>query len=279
MLDKGFVDLHMHSNLSDGVLTPTGLVKKAADLGLRCIALTDHDTVKGLAEAISAGSKYGVEIISGLEVSTCFDGRSVHILGYMVGTSGEALKKLTLGNATARLERMRRMVGKINDLGYRVDINDLLEFAQSVSVGRAHLARYLVSLGYFKTIDGVFNQVLGDGKPAFEPVQRFSSQQAIRLIEECGGISSLAHPGNSFSKGEINTLVDAGLDAIEVFTPYHTSKMRKKLFKISQENGLIVTGGTDFHGYDRDINSLGAIRLPYWVVSGIKRRVSNRVMQ
>jgi hypothetical protein len=277
MTDKGFVDLHMHSTRSDGALSPTELVEKAASKGLGCIALTDHDTVFGQKEAMEAGARLGVEIITGIEVSTYMGGRSVHILGYMVGTESVALEKLTMGNTEARLERMERIIAKLNDLDYQIDLNEFLEFTNGGSVGRATLARYLVGLGYFKSMDSVFNKVLGDGKPAFEPVSRFTPEQAIGHIGECGGISSLAHPGQTFSVKEISGMVEAGLDAIEVYTPHHSPTVISELLKIAADNNLLITGGSDFHTEDLGSDVLGVIKLPYRIVEAIKARASDNM--
>lgn len=278
MVENGpFVDLHLHSTFSDGNDTPEEVVSKAAKSGFSCISITDHDTCKGWDEAYEAALKHGVELIPGIEVSAHRGGSSVHILGYMVNLKSEALEKIVSVTEKGRLERMERVISKLDKLGYKVNLDDVIRFTGPGVLGRALLAKYLVSIGYFKSIHEVFSTVLGDGKPAFEPVPGFSPSEAIELISKAGGVSSLAHPGGSFSPGDIEEFIEAGLDGIEVYSPHHGSADERKYLDITSRHNLLVTGGSDSHGAPECGRGIGAVKLPYRLVDNIKERAAQEV--
>jgi len=278
MVENGpFVDLHLHSTCSDGADTPEEVVAKAAKFGFSCISITDHDTCKGYKKALKAALKHGVELIPGIEVSTQMGNRSVHILGYMVNHKSEAIEKIVSIAGKGRLERMKRIVSKLCKLGYRVDINGVIRFTGEGVLGRFLLAKYLVSIKQFKSTHEVFSKVLGDGKPAFEPVPGFSPAEAIELISEAGGVSSLAHPGGSFSPEDIENFIEAGLDGIEVFSPHHGPADEQKYLDITNHHDLLVTGGSDSHGNPEQRRQIGSVKLPYRLVERIKERTTQEI--
>ncbi|VAX22377.1 FIG00031715: Predicted metal-dependent phosphoesterases (PHP family) [hydrothermal vent metagenome] len=278
MVENGpFVDLHLHSTCSDGGDTPEEIVLKASKLGFSCVSITDHDTCKGYKKAHGAALKHGVELISGIEVSTSLGNRSVHILGYMVNPKSEAIEKIVSTAEKGRLERMKRIVSKLCKLGYRVDIGGVIRFTGEGVLGRFLLAKYLVSIKQFKSTHEVFSKVLGDEKPAFEPVPGFSPSEAIELISEAGGVSSLAHPGGSFSTEEIEGFIKAGLDGIEAFTPHHGPADEQKYMDIASRHNLLVTGGSDSHGNPDYRRQIGSVKLPYRLVESIKERTAQEV--
>ena len=241
-------DLHMHSNSSDGLDTPEALLARAAKRGLSVVSITDHDTLAAYENARPTAARLGLELITGIEVSSTIRNLSVHILGYFVDETTPAAKKLVEGTGSGRMERMERMLKKMDELGYKVEMNDLLSFIGDATVGRGGLARYLVKKGHFKNTDEAFEKLLGDNKPVFEPVKQFTPQEAIRLITEAGGIASLAHPGNDITEADLAAFVEAGLSAVEAITTHHSPQQIAKWTALAAQYGIAVTGGSDCHG-------------------------------
>ncbi|MGK7344918.1 MAG: PHP domain-containing protein [Candidatus Nitrospinota bacterium M3_3B_026] len=274
MNDLKFADLHTHTTCSDGTDTPAELVRRAAEMGYAAVAITDHDTCSGLPEGEEAAAALGVELIPGIEVSTYIGEKSVHILGYMMDVEAESFKEILELNAGGRMERMRRMVDKLNGLGYRVELDDLLEYIGGGTVGRALLAKYLVHRGHFGSVEEVFAKILGDGKPVYEPVPKLSPEKAIRLIAQSGGVSSLAHPGHTMVDDEIPAMARAGLDGIETFSPQHDARQERRYVELARRHGLLVTGGSDSHGGGDGWRDLGSVKLPYENVERLKERAA-----
>lgn len=277
LVDGSFVDLHLHSTCSDGGDTPEEIVLKAAKSGFSCISITDHDTLVGYEKACETAVNHGVELIAGIEISAQMGNRSVHILGYMVNPESKALEKIVSVAKSGRFERMERVVSKLNKLGYKVNLDDIIRFTGPGVLGRGLLAKYLVSTKQFKSIHEVFSMVLGDGKPAFEPVPGFSPAEVIELISQAGGVSSLAHPGESFSPEEIDEFVEAGLDGIEVFSPHHNPAVERKYMDIASRRNLLVTGGSDSHGDTEYGRRIGSVKLPYRLVESIRQRAEQEI--
>lgn len=256
-----YADLHMHTTRSDGSDPPERVVEVAAKVGLSVIAITDHDTVSGQREAARAGERYGVKTIAGVEISTYLGESSVHILGYMMDTKNDDFKHMLAANTTGRRDRMDRMVAKLNSLGYKIELDNLLEYIGEATVGRALLARFLVDRGFFANMNQVFDRVLGDGKAAYEPVAQVTPEEAIMVVKAAGGVTSLAHPGYTGIDSYIEKLVEAGLDAIEVESPQHTSDDKAKFRAIAEKMDLIETGGSDYHGGKLAGRAIGSVRV------------------
>ncbi|MBI4666055.1 MAG: PHP domain-containing protein [Nitrospinae bacterium] len=269
-----WADLHTHSRHSDGVENPAEIVRVAAEMGMSCLSLTDHDTCAGYPEMFEAGEKYGVEIIPGIEVSAHSGEKSVHVLGYFMDMESDDFKKLVSLNAEGRVSRMARMVEKLVALGYKVTLDDILGFTGEATVGRAQLARYLVKLGYFKTVEEVFEKLLGDGGSVYEPVPKFTPEEAIAIIKSAGGVSSLAHPGHTGMDDDIGHLAAEGLDGIEAYSPQHDNRTVEKYLAMAEEFNLLVTGGSDSHGHGRHGRSMGSVRLSYGRVEKLKERAA-----
>ncbi len=272
----GFADLHLHSICSDGSQEPSELVRMAAELGFDAIALTDHDTVAGIADAQAEGRKLGVEVIAGIEISTDVDGVSVHILGYYVDPTDPTVQSLMIDGKSRRTERMERMVAKLNKLGYPLDLAELQASLGEATPGRAHLARFLVAKGHFRHVEAVFTRVLGDGKSAYEPAQKLTAEEAIALVSAAGGVSSLAHPGLTGIDGKIGRLVEAGLDGIEVYAGRHSDAQIMRYLKVARESDLLVTGGSDSHGPGSGARGMGTVRLPMKRVEALRHRAAQR---
>lgn len=274
MENPRFADLHLHTRHSDGAHAPGKVVELAAGLGFTCVAITDHDTVAGYEEAARAGAALGVEVITGIEVSTSFHGESVHILGYFFDPGHESILRIVAENQKGRLSRMERMVGKLNTLGIPARFDEVMEFTGRRGVGRMALARYLVAKGMSVSVERAFTSLIGDHGPAFEPMERFTPDQAIGLIASAGGASSLAHPGGGLDEGDLAGYVEAGLDAIEVYNPCHDDAARARLYALARRFGLAVTGGSDCHGEPGGAQALGAVRLPCGRVEELQQRAA-----
>ncbi|HEY8483776.1 MAG TPA: PHP domain-containing protein [Longimicrobiales bacterium] len=245
------IDLHLHSNASDGSLSPSALVRAAMTARLDVIALTDHDTTAGYAEA-EAVLKYGrpLVLVPGVEVSSTHAGVELHFLGYHIDPAHPAMLEHARSAAERRAERMRGMIERLARLGVRVACEDVRAAAgPGVAVlGRAHLARALVRLGYVRTSGEAFERFLADGGPAFIPTELLSPQEAIDLIHQAGGVAVWAHPPASIFEQEIRRFADWGLDGVECFRPRTAPEESRRLSQTARGLGLLVTGGSDWHG-------------------------------
>lgn len=256
------IDLHCHTTASDGTVSPADLVRHAAERGVDVIAITDHDTVAGVAEGLRAGAELGVRVIPGIELSTRHDTRDVHILGYFIDhTSGELLTTLD-GMRSQRLQRAEQMVERLRDLGYGITMDDVREHAGGDVIARPHVARALVAKGFIPSVRAAFTpHFIGDGGRAYVSREVPSSVAAVDVIRRAGGVAVVAHPGVGTHEGEvkpmspeaIGELARAGLVGLEVDHPDHPPLVRDHLNAIAHEYGLVVTGGSDWHGMEHTI--------------------------
>lgn len=248
------IDLHMHSTWSDGTLTPEQLVAAAAKRGVRTIALTDHDTTDGVAEARAAGRERGVGVITGIEISAWLPdpaprGREVHILGWFVDADHPQLAATTRRQSTARVRRAEAICARLTALGAPLDPAPIIDAAHG-NVGRPHIARALVAAGHAPTVALAFDRYLGNSAPAYVALERLDADAAIDLVHAAGGVTALAHPGVDDLTDALPALAAAGLDALEVDHPAHSRATRDRLRGLAARHDLIVTGGSDFHRPD-----------------------------
>ncbi len=242
------VDLHTHSNASDGVLTPAALIAYAAERGVRVLGLTDHDTVSGIAEATAAGARHGVEVIPGVELSTQVDGREVHILGYLVDSDDAALISCLGELAARRRTRIERMVARLGEIGVPVSLARVFALSGQGSVGRPHVARAMIEHGYVADVSEAFDHYLGMGRPGYVPRDPFPPEEAVGLVRHAGGVPVLAHPVTTGDiEGTIARLLPAGLLGLEVYYGEYDDEMRNGLRATADRHSLIPTGGSDFH--------------------------------
>lgn len=267
------VDLHVHTTASDGTATPVEVVVMAKSLGLGAIAITDHDTLEGIEPALDAGRLHKIEVIPGIELGSEHGGEEIHILGYLVELHNrEFLEKLTLFRDT-RVHRMEKMVKKLQELGLPVALDRVTAISGSGSLGRPHLAAALVEAGIVKTTSEAFDRYIGTGRPAYIPRYKLEPVEAVRLIRAAGGAPVLAHPGLNNSARLVEELIEAGLAGLEAYHPAHSWEQASYYHRLAVEHGLIVTGGSDYHGPGHNAgNRLGSDTVPYSVIDELKQQ-------
>lgn len=243
-----FVDLHLHSNASDGTLTPTRVVLEAANRGAVGVSLTDHDTLAGSEEAESEARRLGLAWLSGAEISATEAGRSVHLLAYGVAPGNEALDGLLDAIREDRLGRVRQIVKLFNELGVPIDQQAVDREASGGVPTRAHVARAIVAEGLMPNVHSVFQKYLADGGPAYVEKEEVLPSTVFRCVHGAGGIVILAHPGRSFPDEQIVRWAGEGLDGIEVMHPKNHGSRRDELRAIAYRMDLLMTGGSDWHG-------------------------------
>lgn len=256
-------DLHCHTTASDGLLTPAELVHLAAEKGLKGIAVTDHDTIQGWQEAESAGVNYQIKILKGIELSTEWNGKEVHLLGYELDGSSGYLNDKLKGLRKAREQRMLEIIARLAALNIQISFEEVLNRAQGESIGRPHIAQVLMQQGYVSSIKEAFAQYIGLGAPAYVPRYKLTPEDGIAIIRKANGVAVLAHPGLQGLEGGIPDWVKAGLQGIEVYHSEHNPEHEIKYLAIAQKYNLLVTGGSDFHG---DLHKPG-VELGRWGVS------------
>jgi len=267
-------DLHTHTICSDGALSPYELVKRAKAEQLSIIAITDHDSVAAIPDAIEFGKEFGVEIISGVELSANFEEKEVHILGYFVDHKSQRLQDYLTFFRHERIKRAERIVAKLNSLQVPLKIESVMEHAGTGSVGRPHIAAAMVDEGHTKSYQESFDRYIGNGGPAYERKFQFSPSEAIQLIASSGGLSFLAHPGRYTTDGMLQHLIKAGIDGIEVIHPSHTPEHVSHYRGVTSEYYLLESGGSDFHGGKKnDDSSFGAFTIDEAKVDTMKRRL------
>ena len=248
-------DLHIHTTASDGTDSPEAVVALAAEKGFSIIAITDHDTMCGVPEAVAAGEKYGVRVIGGVEISA--GGQTeVHVLGYGVRDVERLEQTLTLMR-DKRAERMAGMVEKLRALGVDVTLDEVTALSGG-SVGRSHLARVLIDKGVVRDVREAFAKYLSPGKPAYVEREKLGVQQAVRLIADCGGLPVIAHPGQNrgesyWGRERFHALKAYGLRGIEVYHMAHGAAQAAAFERIASAENLLVTGGSDYHGKVKNV--------------------------
>ena len=248
-------DLHIHTTASDGTDSPEAVVALAAGKGFSIIAITDHDTMRGVPEAVAAGEKYGVRVIGGVEISA--GGQTeVHVLGYGVRDVERLEQTLTLMR-DKRAERMAGMVEKLRALGVDVTLDEVTALSGG-SVGRSHLARVLIDKGVVRDVREAFAKYLSPGKPAYVEREKLGVQQAVRLIADCGGLPVIAHPGQNrgesyWGRERFHALKAYGLRGMEVYHMAHGAAQAAAFERIARAENLLVTGGSDYHGKVKNV--------------------------
>ena len=276
------IDLHTHSNCSDGSMTPTELVAHAASRGVSAIALSDHDTVAGIDEAIKAGEKYGVEIVPAIEFSVQ-SATETHILGFYIDHKSDILKQALERINAVRWQRTVNTCKNLQALGFDVTMEEALAIAPSGLIGRAHFARILMEKGYVASVKEGFDKYLANGRPAYDGTQALTAKEAVELINSIGGVAFVAHPHlirleDNELRSFLSELMTVGLCGIEGYYNEYTKEMQDYFQSLADELGLQICGGTDFHAKMKPHIEIGIgqgnMLVPYSVLENIKSIVA-----
>ena len=260
-----YIDLHTHSNASDGSFPPREVVRLAKERRLKALALTDHDTIDGLPEALAAGQELGIEVIPGVEISARHNLGSMHILGYFLDYDDPLFTERLAVLKQARKDRNPQIITKLNALGIPITMAQVEALSGSGQMGRPHLARALYEGGYVKSIQEAFDIYLGNEGKAYVSKFRFPPEEAIAMIREARGIPVLAHPftlglhTSETLRPLLKELMALGLAGVECYYPEHTFGQEALYLFLARELGLLITGGSDFHGTNKPEVSLGRI--------------------
>lgn len=255
------VDLHMHSTASDGSQPPADVVAQALTAGVRAIALTDHDTVAGVAPARAAAEGTALRVIAGVELSAYQGDEETHLLGLHL-TDLDAMDRMLGAFREARRDRGMRMVERLNEIGVKITFDDVLEVAGGGAIGRPHVAKALVENGWARDNRDAFDRYLGNGRPACLEKRRLTLRDAIAMVHQCGGIAVLAHPGGEGTLTRLTALKEMGLDGVEVLHPSHSAEDRKRLLAVCEHLDLVPSGGSDSHGAPAGTRAIGALPVP-----------------
>ncbi|MBM7623277.1 PHP domain-containing protein [Sporohalobacter salinus] len=267
------VDLHLHTTASDGSFTPSEVVNKAVELGLETISITDHDTVDGIAEAKEEVVGKDLEFIPGVEINTELSEYEVHILGYYIDDNNLSLINELNKLRTARYDRIRDMIKKLDQLGIEIDFNYVCQLAGNNTLSRVHLAQAIVEKGYVTQISEAFDKYIGRGCPGYASRYKLTPTRAIELIRTAGGIPVLAHPALLGGDELIPEFIDAGLAGIEVYHSEHSQSDVEHYKNLAQKYGMVITGGSDCHGEYKDEVLIGSVHVPKKVVINLKHKL------
>lgn len=276
----GYVDLHLHTTASDGAMSPSEIVKYAQAKGLQAISITDHDTIEGLEEGLSEGERINFEVIPGIEISAEHPPGSMHLLGYLFDTHHPLLNERLAHLQQARAERNPKIAEKLKKLGLQVSLEEVVKVSGGGQVGRPHFAQVLLDKGYVRSFQEAFERYLKKGAPAYVEKFRYSAGEALHFIREAGGVGVLAHPktlglsGYAELERVLFQLAREGLRGLEVYYPEHSALEVAQYKTLAERCGLVITGGTDYHGLEGNGLDIGVgrgeMRLPYSIVVELK---------
>lgn len=283
-MKTGTVDLHCHSTASDGTLSPSDVVRLAAREGLSGLALTDHDTADGVAEAAAEAAKLGIDFIPGIELSCAIDPPgTMHLLGYGIDPSRKIFREMVTTLLSGRDTRNPRIIARLNELNVAISMDEVNNEAGGQVIGRPHIAAILVRKGYVSSIKNAFDKYLAPGGLAWFDKERLTFTQAIDMVKKAGGIAVLAHPiqlrttNDAQLQQVVKDLVDAGLSGIETLHSDQDEKWTEKLTVLAREYNLLTTGGSDFHGTNKKDINLGwarGRRIPREFFDRLKERLA-----
>lgn len=260
------IDLHLHTTASDGALTPSQLIERAAGCGITILSITDHDTTAGVDEGHAAADRHGLTLVPGIEITAVEGKRDVHLLGYFLDPRHPTLSRFLVRQRADRLQRLIRIGARLSELGCAIDTDALVQEAVASggrSIGRPRIADALVAAGHARDREDAFARLLGSGCPAFIPRCGEPPEAVIAVIRQAGGIASLAHPVHLKDDAVVRRVADAGLSAIEVRHRDHSAVIERHYRDLADRHGLAVTGGSDFHDdHDPRGQAFGTVTLP-----------------
>jgi len=286
---KGTIDLHTHTTHSDGSASPEELIALASANRARAVAITDHDTVSAIAEARAVADRVGIEFVAGIEISAEYSPGTMHVLGYCIDEESTALAVKLDELKKARERRNPQIASRLQSLGIDISYDEVVEVAGNQVVGRPHFARLMINKGYVTSMQEAFDRFLKKGADAYVHKARLSPRDSIALIHEAGGVAVLAHPYqlklSSYERVDqlVGELAELGLDGIEAVYSRHSADERVSYSKVAAQHGLLITGGSDYHGsYKPDISivtGLGDLHVPYELLQAVKDRAAARATQ
>jgi predicted metal-dependent phosphoesterase TrpH len=273
-------DLHTHTFASDGTQAPAANVRMAKEAGLSALAITDHDTVSGIAEALAEGEKCGIEIVPGVEISTVAGKQDIHVLGYYIDFGDAQFLQRLESLRETRNQRNEMMLERLRQLGMDITMEEVLREVEATkskddTVGRPHIASILLKKGYVASISEAFEQFLGNQGKAYVNPPRIAPATAVEWIREAGGSAVLAHPGIYHDDALVEDIIRGGLDGIEVYHSDHTPEDEAKYLKLARQSGLLITAGSDFHGERGGVAfhaPIGSRRVSTHVLKSLQRK-------
>lgn len=276
------IDLHTHTSASDGTYSPAELITLAKEQGIEAIAVTDHDTIEGLPEAMETGERLGIEVVAGMELSVEHAPGTMHILGLLINPEDKGLNDTLAKLQESRSSRNPKIIEKLNELGMPITMEEVERISGGGQIGRPHIATALVKNSHVNNIQEAFDKYLKKGAIAYFERRRLSRKEAADMIHGAGGLLILAHPGTLGVNGSnfdnlMSEVKDSGFDGIEVFYNNHSQVEEDRLMKIADKLEFIISGGTDFHGENKPSIKLGVgygnMAIPYEVLQEMKQRV------
>ena len=271
-----FADLHLHTYFSDGTFSPEELVGHGHRLGFAALALTDHDSVEGCTRMVAACEAAGIDFIPGTELTAEHNDTEIHLLGYCLDTENQKLLSDIAKFQAVRQSRIHEMVARLNGLNVPLKVESVFALANCKSPGRPHVARALVKAGLVGSLDEAFERFLKKNRPAWVPKAKMSALEAIELVHLAGGLAVMAHPGLNRTDDVIPVLVEAGLDGIECFHTKHSTITSERYLEMADKYHLLITGGSDCHGFSKGKPLIGTVKLPYEHVEKLKSRAESR---
>jgi 3',5'-nucleoside bisphosphate phosphatase len=274
----GKADLHIHSNASDGQLPPGKLLRKIKEKGLSTVSITDHDTIRGYLEAKKTASELGLELIPGVEITTAWNKREVHLLAYNFQDDDEEFLLLLNRHKRARRQRMHSIVDELKKKGVDIDYDEVRAVSKNGNIGRPHAATVLIKKGYVASVPEAFIRYLSADKIEHIKTNYAGIEEVVEAVKNAGGILSLAHPGPLYSDDDLKHLLAYGLDGLECIHPSHSFSVQKKFTDLARSRNLLITGGSDYHGTGKSEYDpfLGIVTLSQRHVESLKRTSQNR---
>ncbi len=275
------VDLHIHTTASDGTFSPSQVVKISVELKLNAIAITDHDTVNGVSEALKAADGEEIEVIPGIEFSTEINSESIHIVGLYVNHLNKELLELTDEIQNAREKRAEKIIEKVNSLevGPEISLEEVKEISDGL-IGRPHIGEIMIQKGYAESMNEIFEKFIKRGAPCYVPRFKLTPFEAIKFLKRIKAIPILAHPGYVSDTIDLNNFIKklkkVGLAGIEVYYPSHTIEQIKKFKELAKKYKLLESGGSDCHGKLNEGPFIGSLKIPYSVLQKMKKKYKKK---
>ncbi|SYZ73110.1 PHP protein [Candidatus Zixiibacteriota bacterium] len=272
----GYIDLHIHTNYSDGVDSPAEILKIVRRKGLAAIAICDHDNLQGYLEAKGLLEEGDPELVPAVELSAGGKDDDIHILGYGFDPESSYINEALAEMRRKRNRRGRKMLLKLKEMGFDIPYDVVREIAGKSAIARPHVADALLKLGFIKRYETAFGKYIGHDGPAYVAKENITPKGAIDLIHRAGGLAILAHPGIGGADKYIEDFIELGLDGIEVYHPQHNRRLRDRYTEIAAKNHIIATGGSDYHGRSGRNSIIGAQRVPYELLMVMKEKLKSK---